>query len=40
VILVRGVDLKLTDKKISYDDLGMESKFDIYIRGLSLPNQK
>ena len=40
VILVRGVDLKLTDKKISSDELGMESKFDIYIRGLSLPNQK
>ena len=40
VILVRDVDFKLTDKKISSDELGMESKFDIYIRGLSLPNQK
>ena len=41
VILVRDVDvdLRLTDKKISYDDLGMESKFDIYIRGLSLHHQ-
>lgn len=40
VVLVRDADLKLTDKKISYEDFGMESKFDIYIRGLSLHNRQ
>jgi coenzyme F420-0:L-glutamate ligase / coenzyme F420-1:gamma-L-glutamate ligase len=40
VIIIRGADLKLSDKKISYDSLGIESKFDIYIRGLSLNRQR
>ncbi|MDQ6723781.1 MAG: coenzyme F420-0:L-glutamate ligase [Thermoproteota archaeon] len=40
VILIRGADLKLSDRKISYTSLGIESKFDIYIRGLSLHCQK
>ena len=40
VILIRDTDLKLSDKKISYNSLGIESKFDIYIRGLSLHCQK
>jgi coenzyme F420-0:L-glutamate ligase / coenzyme F420-1:gamma-L-glutamate ligase len=40
VIIIRGADLKLSDKKISYDSLGIESRFDIYIRGLSLNCQR
>ena len=40
VILIRDADLKLSDRKISYTSLGIESKFDIYIRGLSLHCQK
>lgn len=40
VIIIRGTDLKLSDKKISYDSLGIENKFDIYIRGLSLNRQR
>jgi coenzyme F420-0:L-glutamate ligase len=35
VILIRDADLKLSDKKISQKSLGIESKFDIYIRGLT-----
>jgi coenzyme F420-0:L-glutamate ligase len=34
VILIRDIDLRLSDKKISQNLLGIESKFDIYIRGL------
>ena len=40
VILIRNTDIKLSDKKLSYNSLGIESKFDIYIRGLSLQCQK
>ena len=34
IILIRDIDLCLSDKKYSYLSLGIESKFDIYIRGL------
>jgi F420-0:gamma-glutamyl ligase len=40
VILIRGIELKLIDKKITYNTMGIESKFDIYIRGLSLRSQR
>ncbi len=35
VILIRGSDLVRSDKKMSQDSMGIESKFDIYLRGLS-----
>jgi coenzyme F420-0:L-glutamate ligase / coenzyme F420-1:gamma-L-glutamate ligase len=35
VILIRDANLKLCDRKISRNLLGIESKFDIYIRGLT-----
>jgi coenzyme F420-0:L-glutamate ligase len=34
IILVRDTELCLSDKKLSHLSLGIESKFDIYIRGL------
>ncbi|MBA3750297.1 MAG: coenzyme F420-0:L-glutamate ligase [Nitrosopumilus sp.] len=40
VVLIRGIELKLIDKKITCDTMGIESKFDIYIRGLSLHGQE
>ncbi len=40
VILIRGIELKLIDKKITYNTMGIESKFDIYIRGLTLHSQR
>jgi coenzyme F420-0:L-glutamate ligase len=40
VILIRDIELKLIDKKITYSSMGIESKFDIYIRGLSLKGQR
>jgi coenzyme F420-0:L-glutamate ligase len=39
VVLIRGIELKLIDKKITYNTMGIESKFDIYIRGLSVHGQ-
>jgi coenzyme F420-0:L-glutamate ligase / coenzyme F420-1:gamma-L-glutamate ligase len=35
VILIRGLNIKMTDKPVSSDTLSIDSKFDIYIRGLS-----
>ena len=35
VIIIRGLNIKLTDKPVSSDTLNMDSKFDIYVRGLS-----
>jgi coenzyme F420-0:L-glutamate ligase/coenzyme F420-1:gamma-L-glutamate ligase len=35
VILIRDAEIKMTDNALSYHDLGIESKFDIYIRGLA-----
>ena len=40
VILVRDIELKLIDKKTTNSDMGIESKFDIYTRGLSLHSQR
>ncbi len=34
VILIRDTGIKMTDKIVSYHTLGIESKFDIYVRGL------
>lgn len=35
VIILRGLKIKFTNKPISSESLAIESKFDIYIRGLS-----
>lgn len=35
VIVLRGLKLKFTNRPISSESLGIESKFDLYIRGLS-----
>lgn len=35
VIILRGLKIKFTNKPISGESLAIESKFDIYIRGLS-----
>ncbi len=35
VIIIRGLNIKMTDKPVSSDTLNMDSKFDIYVRGLS-----
>jgi len=35
VIILRGLKIKFTNKPISRESLAIESKFDIYIRGLS-----
>jgi coenzyme F420-0:L-glutamate ligase / coenzyme F420-1:gamma-L-glutamate ligase len=35
VIIIRGLNIKMTDKPVSSDTLSIDSKFDIYIRGLS-----
>lgn len=35
VVLIRNLDIPMSDKQISQDRLGIESKFDIYIRALS-----
>lgn len=35
VVIIRGLNIKMTDKPISSDTLNMDSKFDIYVRGLS-----
>lgn len=35
VVILRDLDIKLTSTQKSYDSLAIESKFDIYIRGLS-----
>jgi F420-0:gamma-glutamyl ligase len=40
VILIRDIELKLIDKKITYSSMGIESKFDIYVRGLSTKGQR
>jgi coenzyme F420-0:L-glutamate ligase/coenzyme F420-1:gamma-L-glutamate ligase len=40
VILVRDIELKLIDKKTTNSDMGIESKFDIYTRGLSSHSQR
>lgn len=40
VILIRNTDLLLSDRKISQSSLGIESKFDIYIRGLMYQTKK
>ncbi len=35
VIIIRGLNIKMSDKPVSSDTLNMDSKFDIYVRGLS-----
>ncbi len=40
VILIRGSDLIRSDRKMSQDSMGIESKFDIYLRGLSFNHIK
>ena len=35
VILIRGLNIKMTDKHVSSDTLSIDSKFDIYVQGLS-----
>ena len=35
VIIIRGLNIKMTDNPVSSDTLNMDSKFDIYVRGLS-----
>ncbi|WP_161486417.1 coenzyme F420-0:L-glutamate ligase [Candidatus Nitrosocosmicus hydrocola] len=35
VIILRGLKMKFTNRPISSESLGIESKFDLYIRGLS-----
>jgi F420-0:gamma-glutamyl ligase len=34
VIILRGLKIKFTNRPISSESLGIESKYDIYIRGL------
>jgi coenzyme F420-0:L-glutamate ligase / coenzyme F420-1:gamma-L-glutamate ligase len=38
VIIIRGLNIKMTDKPVSSHTLNIDSKFDIYIRGLSKRN--
>lgn len=38
VIIIRGLNIKMTDKPVSSDTLNIDSKFDIYVRGLSKRN--
>ena len=40
VILIRDIELKLIDKKTTNSDMGIERRFDIYMRGLSLHGQR
>jgi coenzyme F420-0:L-glutamate ligase / coenzyme F420-1:gamma-L-glutamate ligase len=35
VIIIRGLNIKMTDNPVSSDTLNMDSKFDIYVRGLT-----
>jgi coenzyme F420-0:L-glutamate ligase / coenzyme F420-1:gamma-L-glutamate ligase len=35
VIIIRGLNIKMSDKPVTSDTLNMDSKFDIYVRGLS-----
>lgn len=38
VILIRDTNIKIDDSKVSSDILSIESKFDIYVRGLTVSN--
>ncbi len=40
VVLIRDIELKLIDKKTTNSNMGIESKFDIYMRGLCSHSQR